>query len=98
MTMKTKVAETSVMAWREINKTGQVRREKDLALALFIKLNSPLTSRNLSNITNIERSSCCRIINELVKESKLEISHRAKCGITKKEVHYYKLVTDPQCS
>ncbi len=89
---KKNVADTSIRAYKELLKTGQLVREKDLALTT-IEENQPVTSRGISYLTGIEIGNITRSIYNLVNttEPKIRVCQKAKCPTTGKTVKWYSL-------
>ena len=91
---RTNVADTSIECFRQITREGLIRREKVLVLELMKRLNKPVTSRELTTITNIERTSIIRTIYNLCNENKIMISHKDHCPVTLRTVSFYKVNTE----
>jgi Adenosine deaminase z-alpha domain len=88
---KTNVADTSILAYHSILREGLIKQEKYLVIKLMENIHSPVTSRQLMNITNKERGNITRVLYDLEKQKKITISHKDKCPITGRTVRFYKL-------
>lgn len=93
---KTAVAYTSKKCYKAIKAEGLIKTEKTFMIALMEKIAEPATSRRLSKSARIERGNVTRILYDLIKEGKVEISHNDHCPVTGRTVRYYKLVQDQQ--
>ena len=96
-TKKHQAAATSIEAFKAVTRSGQRMREKSKVLEA-VSLHQPVTSRMISSITGIERSSICRSLYDLIHDSKPQVkeAYTAKCPITNKRVNWYSLVDYPQ--
>lgn len=84
-----RTSENSIQSFIEIIASGQVAKEKILVLNAIAR-NQPCTSRMLSKITGIERSSITRSLNTLINVNDfIKQAYSAKCIITGKTVSYY---------
>ncbi|MCC8426584.1 hypothetical protein [Mucilaginibacter sp. UR6-11] len=91
MAKKTKVAETSLQAYREIIREGLIKKEKTIVIKLMRNIHNPVTSREIMNITGKERGNITRVLYDLLKQSIVVISHKDKCSVTGRTVQFYKL-------
>jgi len=83
------ISPTAIKAYQEILTTG-IKPQQATIAALLQKV--PIaSSRDLVNITGVERGTICRILYNLEKSGKVIKSHRATCPITKHIVSFYKL-------
>lgn len=95
--IKHNAASTSIESYAVVNATGQRLREKEIVLNAIAK-HQPITSRALSQITQIERSNICRSIFDLVHDSQPQVKEwqTAKCPITGRRVKTYVLISYQQ--
>ena len=86
-------ASTSRESFKKLNQSGQRQREKVIVLET-IQNHQPVTSRMLSSLTGIERTSATRTLYDLLHDVQPPIKEAfiSKCQITKKSVKYYTLI------
>ncbi|MGV3684375.1 MAG: hypothetical protein ACO1NS_02030 [Daejeonella sp.] len=88
--MKTNVADTSIQAYGEITREGQIANERELIFSL-IEANQPTTSRNLMYLSRKERGNITRSIFDLVSAGKIEVVKKDKCPTSGRTVRFYGL-------
>lgn len=90
----TRVAFTSILAYRELVESGQLKREKDLVYKALAKHGS-LNNRQISLITKLEIGSVTRSTNDL-RDNKpiplIELAEYKPCKITGRLVQYYRII------
>ena len=62
------IAKTSILSFQELLLSDQLTKEKKTILEL-IRTNSPTTSRQLAKLSGMERTSVCRCLHDLQKET-----------------------------
>src|SRR5262245_22128663 len=94
---KRKNATTSRQSLKLVNESGQRLREKEVILKA-IATHQPVTSRYLSDVTQIERSNITRGIADLEDDtpSLIRVAMIDKCPITRRRVKYYAVSEWPQ--
>lgn len=90
--MGRRIASTSRKAFRELTASGQIEQEKKYLLRVLSLLSAPITSRHLSTIAGIERTSVCRFLTGATDEGLVNIAHKGICPVTKKLVGFYQVV------
>ncbi len=86
---------TQIYSWRLIQLTDRVIHEKEKLLAA-LKEFGPMSSRQLSRITGIERSSINRTVKNLENEGVIKVHYIDKCATTGKPVrHYWFVIEEP---
>jgi hypothetical protein len=88
------VALTSKMSYRELIESGQKVRETDYVYSLLKEVDEPITSREISRLSEIERTSITRIFHDLIEDKLIKISKCDKCPITNRTVHFYTVRND----
>jgi hypothetical protein len=82
---------TSILSYRQLIISGLDVKESEIVFNLLKVSNRPLTSREISMKTGIERTNITRTLFDLVEDQKVKVSKLDKCPITKKLVKYYTL-------
>jgi len=96
--MKTKVSETSIQSYNELEKTGKQQTQQERILDVVFEYgNQNLTSRDIAQIAGIERSSVCGRLNELCELGVLTSDEFIRCSITGKWVSVYRLNDNGGC-
>lgn len=96
--MKTNVASTSIKCYREITSEGLIISQDALILLTMTRQQFPLNSRQLTILSGQERTSVIRSLYNLIKASRIQISHKGTCPITGRRVSYYSLIANDQGS
>jgi len=82
--MRTNVKETSIIAYREINKTGKPLSQKERILNSMADLANYSLRELKRKVGGIEMPSICARVNSLKKEGKVLETKRRKCSISGK--------------
>lgn len=88
-------ATTSIEAFKQNKVDGKLSRNDEKVLAAIVE-HQPVTSRALSTITGIERTSVCGNIYHLEAKNKIKVGKVEKCPITGKRVRWYATWLFPQ--
>ena len=91
----TKVAFTSILAYRELVESGQLKREKELVYRVLVK-HGILNSREISIITKKDIGNITRSVNDLKNPkpiSLIEVVEVKPCRITAKTVQHYRVIS-----
>ena len=82
------VADTSKKAFSELKESGKL---SDQARKVFdvIRDNSPINSRQIASVADLERNSITRAIYDLEELGKVYVFKKDKCPITGKTVKFY---------
>lgn len=91
----TKVAFTSILAYRELVESGQLKREKELVYRVLVK-HGILNSREISIITKKDIGNITRSVNGLKNPkpiSLIEVAEVKPCRITGKTVQHYRVIS-----
>lgn len=86
-------ADTSIEAFQELKKTGQINRETIKAFAALEQY-QPITRRALAEVTGIPVTNLCRVLHDAVgtADPLIKICFTEKCPVTKKRVQWFSLV------
>ncbi|GEM_PF-5229464 len=87
---KTKVADTSVLSYKEELAKGRFTTLAEQTKQL-LAAGKALTSRQISNALGVERSSITAPIKQLETAGEIVIAYLAKCPTKGKKVRHYKL-------
>lgn len=82
--------QNSIDSYRELKKTGQIELEADKIIKLIAQ-HQPITIRQLSITSGIEKTNICRCIFDLKELNKVKVVYNAKCPITKVTVGWHSL-------
>ena len=80
----------STKCYNEISKEGLIEKESEVVLKI-IASGPPITNRQVSNQSGIERGNICRVLFNLVRKGLIEIVYSAKCNTSNRTVGYYAL-------
>jgi predicted transcriptional regulator len=83
------VSLTSKMSYRELLATVKNIREAEYVYSLFKIASKPLTSREISIISIIERTCITRILYNLIEDKLIKAEKFGKCQIKQRTVKYY---------
>ena len=92
---KAKVAFTSILAYRELVESGQLKREKELVYRVLVK-HGILNSREISIITKKDIGNITRSVNDLKNPKPIpliEVAEVKPCRITGKTVQHYRVIS-----
>jgi len=89
--MKTKVHYNSIIAYNQFKAENKDIKEAEYILSILPEI-QPITSRELSNITGIERTNITRVLYDLKNANIIKEAFSAKCGKTNRTVSFYCLV------
>lgn len=89
----TTVAITSIWSYIELMQTGQPLAERKKVMATLYN-RPPLSSRELSSLTGIERTNITRVLSELVNSGIAEVANMNRCKVTGLKVKHYTLRPD----
>jgi hypothetical protein len=84
------VSDTSIKAYKEHQEEGKVGKQAQFILS-NMKYPFDYSRRELSQMFNLELSSVCGRVNELLQIGLLEEMPARQCKITKKTIHPVKL-------
>ena len=90
----TKVAFTSILAYRELVESGQLKREKELIYMVLVK-HGVLNSREISIFTKKDIGNITRSVNDLKNPKPIpliEVAEVKPCRITGKTVQHYRVI------
>ena len=90
----TKFAFTSILAYRKLVESGQLKREKELVYRVLVKY-GVLNSREISIITKKDIGNITRSVNDLKNPKPIpliEVAEVKPCRITGKTVQYYRVI------
>lgn len=82
--------QNSIDSYKELKKTGKIESEAEKVIRLVSEL-QPITNRQLTRVSGIERASVCRSLYDLVGCGKVKVAYNDKCPITNKTVGWYSL-------
>ncbi len=85
-----RIALTSCLSWQQLKYSDTPVCEKLTVIAL-LKTYPELTSRKISELSNIERTSVTRALRQLEDEKIIVASSVKECPTTKKAVRWYSL-------
>lgn len=87
---KRNIAETSRKSFRSYNSSGNRAKEQLLVIAILGK-HQPITSRQLSTLTKLERTNITRILFDLTNAPTpvAKIAFEKKCPVTHRLVNWY---------
>ena len=92
--MKTQVSETSLLSYQELLDSGKLSKQQSVIMAnlnLYKHTNLRMTSREIAEITGIERSAVTGRLNTLVKLGVVDEYGKVQCPITKRWVKAYRI-------
>ena len=91
-----RVALTSVISWRQMQSTERPKSEK-LVIVGILKSFPEMTSRHITELSGIERTSVIRAIRYLQDEGVIRVSRVGACPTTGKQVRFYALaIVEPK--
>jgi len=88
---KHNAADTSIVVYKDLIRTGKVKSEQELVYD-HIRNNQPLTSRQIGYDLDKERGNITRSIFNLVALGRIKVAYTAKCEYTDRTVSYYTTV------
>ena len=91
---KTKVAYTSILAYRELVESRQLKREKELVYKILVN-HGVLNSREISKISKKDIGKITRSVNDLKNPKPIpliEVAEVKPCRFTGKTVQHYRVI------
>lgn len=85
---KHRTAYTSRISFKELNESGQRVKEWQKVLELLSSC-TPLTSRQIAYMLEVERTNITRTLRDLLDEGQIKVAYLDKCKTTGKKVQYY---------
>jgi predicted transcriptional regulator len=77
-------------SWHDLKRT-EIPRGQDKQIFDHLQIVGPMTSRELHQVTGIERTSVVRSLNTLVKQGRVDDSKEVRCPVTGKNVTLYRI-------
>lgn len=84
---------TQVLSWEIVKQGGTRIFQKDYVYALLSIKETPLTRRQIRQLSGLEIAALCRCLRDLQDENLIEVAKIDKCPVTKRMVQYYQCIS-----